>query len=72
MCNLSKGIKEEGHAEGLAEGLAKGRVEGVFEGTIRTLKQLGVSKADAVKHIINNGMPAAEAEGQVSALWDAI
>lgn len=68
MCNLSQGIKEKG----VAEGIAKGRAEGVVEGTIRTLKQLGVSKADAVKHIINNGMPAAEAEGQVSALWDAI
>ena len=55
------------------KGITKGRAEGVVEGTIRTLKQLGISKADAVKHIVNrNGMTPSEAEGQVATLWDTI
>ena len=31
MCDLSRGVRDEGHAEGLKQGLEKGRIAGLSE-----------------------------------------
>ena len=40
MCNLSKGVREQGVAEGLAKGRVEGRAEGVAETTLTSIRNL--------------------------------
>ncbi len=57
MCDLSKGVREEGRAEGLAEGRAEGRVEGLSEGRIEMatdnvrslMKEMKITLNEAIK-----------------------
>ena len=52
MCNLSKGIYDEGRAEGMAEGRAEGRAEGAIDKAVEVVKNLilkGFSLDEALK-----------------------
>ncbi len=49
MCDLSKGVREEGHAEGLKQGLEKGRIEMAVENVRSLMKELNKTLNEAMQ-----------------------